>query len=130
MIIGVKYANTVGTLQASWTDLNVASCFARPVREPYDEGRAFDGTRFNYRWKNYQITIVPGKLAMATSASRAIIEALLDSFYVRVFDARYDYLETGDSVNFVHLGGNDYQRDRASLLTLDTTIELVSESVI
>ena len=129
MTIQVKYWSIGASAPGSWTDLGVAQLYVRPVREPFDEGRALDGTNFNDRWKFYRATITVGKLSMNNSTFRTVVDALLDSDFVRISTALYSYLGNTNTINFVFSGGTDYSRARATLLAEDAVIELISEAV-
>lgn len=132
MIIGVKYFAKSASAPAPdvWTNLDVLSCYAWPSREQYDTATALDGNMESWRRKRYKITIVVGKLSMQNNTYRAVVEALLDSYYIKVKDTRFSFLPDAGTYKFIHNGGTDYDRSRPSNVFEDVTIELMSEGII
>jgi hypothetical protein len=128
MIIGTKVWNKGSSAPGSWTSIDFLTFYARISREVYDESRALDGTEETWRKSRYKVSITVGPLCMNNSTYRSALETLLDSYYIRFKDTRFSYLGDTNTINFVHSGGTDYTRKRASLITEDTVLEFKAES--
>ena len=125
MIIGVKYWNRGASAPASWTNLHVAECFATKSTRVYDSGEAHDGELFNFKRKRYHIRLVIDPFSFNHGTYGPIAQALREADFCRVFDARYAWLETGDTVDFI-VPASDPDRSEASIYTIGVTLEMDS----
>jgi len=127
MIIGVKYWAYGAAAPASWTDLDVLECYARPRRKSYLRGEGIDGVQLNFRRKFVAVHLVLAPHVMATPASRTIADALADAYYIRIKDVRYSYLGDANTIDLIHAGDTEPSRDAPTLLAEGMTFDLISE---
>jgi hypothetical protein len=125
MIIGVKYWARGSSAPGSWTNLHVAECYSTESIRVYDSVEAHDGEMLNFKRVRYHIRLVIDPFSFNHATYGPIVTALRKAAYCRVFDARYDWLETGDTVDFV-VPGSDPDRSEASILTQGVTLEMDS----
>lgn len=127
MIIGIKSWAEGASAPASFTDWEVVTCYPRPIRDPYDEGRAVDGNNHHYDRKYNKVTIVFSPKTLSSTTPRAALETLLDCVYFRFSDSRPAALTSSNTINFVKQGAIEYDRKEESLATEYVKAEFISE---
>ena len=125
MIIGVKYWNRGASAPASWTDLHVAECEATEDVYEYDSGEALDGEEFGFKRIKYDVRLLVDPFSFNHATYGPVVAALRKADYMRVKDARYAWLEDGDTIDHL-VKGNKESRSEPSVLT--RTIEITGRA--
>jgi len=129
MIIGVKYYDRDAAVPGTWTNVQVAICDADFEERAYDEYTALDGTEDVYSRKYYFVRLVfdPGAFNDATYGP--IITSLRQAERIRVYDDRYSWLGSANTIDFRRVGSNRPSRSAESILTKTVELNLTSVEV-